>query len=221
MRIDGQCRAEQTARREGFLAAPDRDRRTPMRIPTLCLLALCAALPARASDLLGPESCRTCHAEAYKVWTASRHARAVEALAPDQRQQPLCLQCHSRDEARSGAAFVTSVSCETCHGGGRFYQPDIVMRDRELARAFGLVDLGKPEVQAALCLSCHGGEIPSAQPFELKSALERIDHWSAERAARKARSAATPAEERRVRDAHAGRPGRGSTWLASRSKAKP
>lgn len=192
-----------------------------MRIPTLCLLALCAALPVRASDLIGPESCRTCHAEAYRIWAGSKHAHAAESLSADQRQKPLCLQCHSRDEARSGAAFVSSVSCETCHGGGRFYQPGIVMRDRELARAFGLVDLGKPETAAALCLSCHGGDVPSPQPFELKSGLERIDHWTAERAARKARSAATPDEARRVQEAHAVRPRPAPALLASLPKGKP
>jgi len=146
-------------------------------------LFLLLAPAAFASDLVGPASCRACHAEAYRIWAAGPHARAAQALTPEQRK-PLCLQCHSRDEQRSGQADVQGVSCETCHGGGRFYQPVVVMRDKELSHLFGLTDLSGANA-AATCLSCHGGEGPSVTPFDLKEALSRIDHWSAARAARK------------------------------------
>jgi len=143
------------------------------------LLALAA--PAFASDLVGPESCRTCHAEAYRIWAQGPHARAVASFTADQRKSPLCLSCHSRDEQRSNPADpVAGVSCETCHGGGRYYQTAVVMRDKELARLFGLQDA------ASTCTSCHGPGSPSAQPFDLKAALQRIDHWTAERARRQA-----------------------------------
>jgi hypothetical protein len=142
-------------------------------------LLLFAAAPAFASDLAGPASCRACHEEAYRIWAQSPHARAAESLAPEQRKMPLCLSCHSRDEQRSNRADpVAGVSCETCHGGGRFYQPAEVMRDRELARMFGLSDA------QASCLSCHGSGSASAQPFDLAGAMKRIDHWSKDRAAR-------------------------------------
>jgi cytochrome c554/c'-like protein len=145
-------------------------------------LVLLLLIPAAAfaSDLAGPASCRTCHAEAYRIWAASPHARAAQALTPEQRKQPLCLQCHSRDEQRAGQSDVQGVSCETCHGGGRFYQPAVVMRDKELSRLFGLVD---PTPQG--CMVCHGGQSPSLKPFDAKEALLRIDHWTADRAARK------------------------------------
>jgi len=144
------------------------------------LVLLLAAPAALASDLVGPASCRTCHPEAYRIWAASPHARAAQSLAPEQRKQPLCLQCHSRDEQRAGQADVQGVSCETCHGGGRFYQPAVVMRDKELSRLFGLVD---PTPQT--CLVCHGGATPSVKQFDVKEAMQRIDHWTADRAARK------------------------------------
>lgn len=157
------------------------------RLAALASVALClAAAPARASDLMGPESCRACHAEAYKVWAASPHARAALALSGGQQAtSPLCLYCHSRDEVRAGQAAVTGVSCETCHGGGRFYQPEIVMRDKELSHLFGLAELSGTNSQT-LCLSCHGGEQAQVKPFDLKSSLAKIDHWTADRAARKA-----------------------------------
>ena len=144
------------------------------------VLVLLVAPAAIASDLVGPASCRTCHAEAYRIWAASPHARAAQALTPEQRRQALCLQCHSRDEQRAGQADVQGVSCETCHGGGRFYQPAVVMRDKELSRLFGLVD---PTPQS--CMVCHGGQSPSLKPFDPKEAMQRIDHWTADRAARK------------------------------------
>jgi hypothetical protein len=158
------------------------------QLAALALLAAALAAPsrsARASDLVGAESCRTCHAEAYRVWSQSAHAHADSTLTGAQRQQQLCLYCHSRDEARSGAAQVTGVSCETCHGGGRYYQPAVVMRDKELARLFGLTDL-TAQTAAASCLGCHSGETPSLKAFDVKEALTRIDHWTADRAARKA-----------------------------------
>jgi hypothetical protein len=144
------------------------------------VLLLAFAPAALASDLVGPASCRTCHAEAYRIWAASPHAKAAQNLPADDRQKPLCLQCHSRDEQRAGQADVQGVSCETCHGGGRYYQPAVVMRDKELSRLFGLVD---PSAQA--CMVCHGGQSPSLRPFDAKEAMQRIDHWTADRAARK------------------------------------
>src|SRR5471032_671237 len=124
--------------------------------PWAAISVLLCAQAAHPSDLVGPVSCRTCHAEAYRVWAASPHARAAQTLTAEQRKQPLCLSCHSRDEARAGQAEVAGVSCETCHGGGRYYQPAEVMRDKELSRLFGLVD---PSPQS--CMVCHGGESPS------------------------------------------------------------
>jgi hypothetical protein len=158
--------------------------------PAAAALLLCAlATGARASDLMGAESCRACHAEAYRIWSESPHAHATEALDDKQRRAPLCLYCHSRDEIRSGQALVRGVSCETCHGGGRFYQADVVMRDKELSHLFGLADLSGTN-SAPLCLSCHGGEQAHLKGFDLQAALARIDHWTADRAARKAQSRA-------------------------------
>jgi hypothetical protein len=147
-------------------------------------LLLLIAPAALASDLVGPVSCRACHAEAYRVWAASPHARAAETLSPEQRKNPLCLNCHSRDEARASQADVAGVSCETCHGGGRYYQPSEVMRDKELAHLFGLVDPSESS-----CKVCHGGASPSLKSFDVKEAMGRIDHWTADRAARAKKSA--------------------------------
>jgi cytochrome c554/c'-like protein len=150
-----------------------------MRLWAPIAVLLCAGAVS-AQGLVGPVSCRTCHAEAYRIWAASPHAHAAETLTAEQRKQPLCLTCHSRDEGRVGQAEVTGVSCETCHGAGRYYQPAEVMRDKELSRLFGLLEVGPQS-----CLVCHGGESPSLKAFDVNEAMGRIDHWTADRAARK------------------------------------
>ena len=152
------------------------------------LILLLIAPAALASDLVGPTSCRTCHAEAYRIWAASPHARAASSLTPEQRQKPLCLQCHSRDEQRDLQVQVSGVSCETCHGGGRYYQPAVVMRDKELSRLFGLID-----PSPSTCVVCHGGAQPSVKPFDVKEAMQRIDHWTADREARRKKEASAAA----------------------------
>src|SRR5438874_3883777 len=163
---------------------------------------LALAAPAKASDLVGPESCRACHAEAYRIWSQGPHARAVDSLTADQRRSALCLSCHSRDEQRSNPADpVAGVSCETCHGGGRYYQPANVMRDKELARLFGLTDA------ATNCVACHGVGSASPQPFEVKAALGRIDHWSKDR---------VPRSELRKPEMHPRK--RIAAWLAGASQ---
>jgi hypothetical protein len=171
-----------------------------MRFIALALLVPSAAFAA--SDLVGPVSCRTCHAQAFEIWSKSPHAHATDSLTPEQRKSPMCLSCHSRDEQRGSPADpVTGVSCETCHGGGRSYQPANVMRDKELARLFGLSDA------VTTCVACHGPGSASPQPFDVKAALGRIDHWSKDRLPR----SDTRKPEPRPRDLIAG-------WLAGSSK---
>jgi hypothetical protein len=148
-----------------------------MRLFALVLLVSSAAFPA--SDFVGPVSCRTCHAQAFEIWSKSPHAHATDSLTAEQRKSPMCLSCHSRDEQRSNPADpVTGISCETCHGAGRSYQAANVMRDKELARLFGLSEA------ATTCVACHGAGSASPQPFDVKEALGRIDHWSKDRVPR-------------------------------------
>ncbi len=60
------------------------------------------------------------------------------------------------------------------------------MRDAELARAVGLADPGERS-----CRGCHlEGSSPSLAPFDLKEKVKLIDHWTAEREARKAHATA-------------------------------
>ena len=143
------------------------------------LTALCVASVAFAFDFLGPESCQSCHPDAYAAWKASPHARAKEALSVQQQKDVRCVTCHSPNEAEQK---VASVSCETCHGGAQFYTPRYVMKDAELARLAGLVDPGEKS-----CVTCHDSGSPSLKPFNFAEKLKAIDHWSAARANRGAK----------------------------------
>ena len=144
-------------------------------------MVLATSAGASAFDFVGPESCKGCHPEAYLAWRQSKHARAKESLSPTQQKDARCLSCHSPNEADQRTA---SVSCETCHGGGRYYATSYVMKDSELDRYAGLAD---PSEKG--CRTCHDASSPSLKPFDFVEKLKLIDHWSA------ARPAAAPAPE--------------------------
>lgn len=144
------------------------------------LLLLVAALPAGADEVVGPQVCRACHAKAYEAWKASPHARAENDLG-ERARDPQCLSCHAPQKADG----LTGVSCEGCHGGGQHYSPVYVMRDAELARLAGLKTADERS-----CRSCHDASSPSLQRFDHAAMLQRIDHWTADREARKAKRAA-------------------------------
>jgi hypothetical protein len=161
-----------------------------MRILRLGLLAAAlSALPAGAadvggsSDLVGPESCKACHPEAYNAWKLSKHARALESLSQQQQKDGRCVSCHSPAPDTN----VAGVSCETCHGPGKHYSTNYVMKDAELARLVGLVDPSEKS-----CRSCHDASAPSLRPFDFVEKLKLIDHWSAARKKASEARALTP-----------------------------
>lgn len=139
--------------------------RTPAFL--LAALLLPPAAARAAGDKVGPEACRACHPSAYLAWAATPHARAYEALPERSRKDARCLGCHAPN-LEDGLA---GVSCESCHGGGRVYAASYVMRDPELARAVGLVEVGEKT-----CLSCHTESTPSLQKFEYARKRALIAH---------------------------------------------
>ena len=144
---------------------------------TLLALALLLAAPAAAlgAEHIGAETCKVCHPAAYEAWKEGPHARALEGLPEARRKDARCTVCHGPDLEKGSSA----VSCETCHGPGRLYAHAHVMRDRELARAVGLLDPGEKT-----CLGCHTESTPSLARFDHARKLPLIDHWTADRAER-------------------------------------
>jgi hypothetical protein len=146
---------------------------SPGRLLALALLAAPAA--PRAHDPIGAETCKACHPAAYEIWRESAHARAHASLPERQRSDARCTGCHDPLGERG-----SGVSCEACHGNGQLYARRYVMRDRELARALGLVTV--PAERS--CLACHGESAPSLTRFDYARKLPLIRHGEADRAAR-------------------------------------
>lgn len=138
----------------------------PRSVLLLLLLTVAPGVAAPA-DVVGAETCKSCHPLAYEAWRYGPHARGVEALPEARRKDARCTSCHAPDVDKG----LAGVSCETCHGPGRLYSPSYVMRDPELARAVGLVDPGE-----RTCAVCHTESTPSLTRFEYAKKLPLVAH---------------------------------------------
>ena len=155
-----------------------------LMLTAAALLAMATA--AHAHNYLGAERCETCHTFAYQKWKRGPHAQATEDLSPAQAKDPKCSTCHSLTSLAEPTAKFEGVQCESCHGPGRFYYPNYVMRDGELARAVGLVEQGE-----AVCVRCHTAGAPSLDAFDYKKMWAEIDLGETARKAWEARDGAT------------------------------
>jgi len=129
-----------------------------------------------AQNYIGAERCQKCHAFEYRVWAESPHARAHKSLTQDQLKDAKCNTCHTVMSVESEQKLA-GIQCERCHGPGKYYHPDYVMRDKELARAVGLVS-----IQPQHCAQCHTEGVPSIKPFDFVSMWAKIDHSKAAKA---------------------------------------
>jgi hypothetical protein len=143
-------------------------------VASLASSAPAGAAPQRVvdHDYVGAERCRACHAEEYAIMARGPHARAYEVLGTKDRADPRCLSCHTLvpDDLSAG---LLGVQCESCHGPGRHYSIDYVMRDAELAKLLSLA-----KVDDKTCLRCHTESSPSLNPFVVADKLALIKHWT-------------------------------------------
>ncbi len=115
-------------------------------------------------DYVGARTCLTCHREVYAAWSRGPHARST--LPRADAKDPRCVGCH-----RTGLRpDLATVQCESCHGPGRRYAVDYVMKDAKLARALGLI----PSPGEEVCGRCHRPEAPRFTPMDFQEARERI-----------------------------------------------
>ena len=133
--------------------------------------------PLGAQEYVGAEKCKSCHEFEFRVWSVGPHARAHNALNAEQMKDPKCNGCHTMVPGNIEAATI-GVQCERCHGPGKYYHPSYVMKDKELARAVGLIDPAE-----AHCRSCHTDGTPSIRPFDFARMWAAIDHGDAARKA--------------------------------------
>ena len=116
----------------------------------------------------GNEACQGCHAEAFPVWEASKHAHAYQTLERLGRQYDLnCISCHVTGYDKPGGVCRvdrvknrTSVGCESCHGPGSIHSDD--PDQTNVVAGPGKVD----------CVRCHNPE--NSPHFDFASFLPQI-----------------------------------------------
>jgi 2',3'-cyclic-nucleotide 2'-phosphodiesterase (5'-nucleotidase family) len=127
-----------------------------------------------ASDYAGTQSCVFCHPGAAAVWQKTGHAHAFDALMVKGAQSdPGCIGCHtvgfgtpSGYRREYGAAKLTQVGCESCHGPGATHV--------EQRRAGGPVTAHFRPLGPGDCLKCHQGEF--SRPFDWVKFWPNIEH---------------------------------------------
>ncbi len=133
------------------------------------------SLVAQSADMyIGSESCGECHPKEYEVWKNSHHAKATGVLPESRLMDKRCTQCHTTlapglDQAK--VEGISNITCERCHGAGKYYAQSNVMKDKELRRLTGLKT---PDEK--MCTICHSDASPSVRPFNFKEHFSRIAH---------------------------------------------
>ena len=126
-------------------------------------------LGSAKEKFLGAAACSRCHADDYKVYSASAHARAWQTLVEKgQETNTECVTCHvvgydhvngfDRGDSENGRNALFNVQCEACHGYGT-----------EHARDGKWVAAAK-----ASCTTCHTQE--NSPKFEFASYWAKIAH---------------------------------------------
>lgn len=126
------------------------------------------------SSYVGADACGECHARELAAWRAGPHAGAARSMGKKSGDRR-CQTCHTTGAAPAGQPAFPGVQCEACHGAGRAYAEDDIMRDPPLSRALGLADLSTPELRAAGCARCHRAGTRLA-PLDVEAAWKRIGH---------------------------------------------
>lgn len=127
-----------------------------------------ASCKRNTGNYVGAHRCRGCHAQAYKKWSLSAHAKGFKQLPAKHRNTAACLRCHSTGTAK----HLQGVQCESCHGPGRYYIRPEVMVDPLLARSVGL----RVKRNASGCTSCHTKQVTKGKSFNYKKEWAKIAH---------------------------------------------
>ncbi len=128
-----------------------------------------AAKPADAKktfSFVGDAKCKICHKVEHTSWLTTKHAKAWEALKPEEQKKEECIGCHSTGKTAEGT-LLTGVQCESCHGPGSEYKAQKIMKDKALSLASGLI-----EPKKEVCVKCHNDKSPTFKGFEFEKAVK-------------------------------------------------
>ena len=143
-------------------------RRINTLIGTLAILFLGGATLGAASPdrkFVGPEKCKICHKIQYASWSVTKHAKAIQALKPEEQKDAKCFGCH----VTNSDASMPGVQCEQCHGAGGEYQGLKVMKDHAASVAAGLLLPTKDD-----CVKCHNSKSPQFKGFNFDEAAKKV-----------------------------------------------
>ncbi|MBF5044329.1 MULTISPECIES: multiheme c-type cytochrome [Myxococcaceae] len=125
--------------------------------------------PAKGqAAFVGNAECQSCHAEAFSVYTASKHAHAWETLEAEGKQFHLnCVTCHVTGSGQPGGVCRLDkvkgredVGCESCHGPGSLHAEDPSAQNIR----------GRPGRE--VCVTCHNPE--NSPHFDFATYLPRV-----------------------------------------------
>lgn len=126
---------------------------------------------------VGDRRCKVCHLATFKAWEKTAHANAFETLKEEERENPICIACHTTGYGAGGYGSeemvidLRDVQCESCHGPGSLYSRSSVMREPERSKELGLVSMG-PET----CTRCHNENSPTFRVFDYNEFLKTGTH---------------------------------------------
>jgi peroxiredoxin len=147
-------------------------------------------LPASAA-WVGSEACRSCHEHEYAVWSGSAHARSVESLRKERKDdEDGCLRCHVTGYGRPGGfprggrvrakEDLARVGCESCHGPGGEHIKDGGKQPAGIVR---LADKCDSCVILQICGSCHDDANDPEFRFRVTRKIDAQRHGSSREAA--------------------------------------
>jgi RecJ-like exonuclease len=112
-------------------------------------------------EYIGKDKCKLCHMkDEYGSWLTTAHAKAWEALKPEEQKKDSCTVCHSTGKDAAGT-LLTGVQCEACHGPGSAYRTQANMKNKKLALGAGMTEPTKE-----VCVKCHNDKSPNFKGFD-------------------------------------------------------
>jgi cytochrome c5 len=121
-------------------------------------------------EYVGDKKCKICHKKdgIHPSWLETKHAKAWDALKPEDQKNKECVACHSTGTTAKGE-LLTGVQCEVCHGPGSDYKKKKIMEDQKASVANGLLI---PDENT--CKSCHNENVPEEFRAKEKFDFEKM-----------------------------------------------
>jgi hypothetical protein len=124
-----------------------------------------------AHAFVGAEKCKMCHKAQFESWSKTPHAKAFDALKPEEQKKAECTVCHITG-ATAEKVELNGVQCEACHGAGADYKKPTIMsaskwKADSTAQRKLMVEAGLILPTEKDCMRCHKKEgNPNYKPFD-------------------------------------------------------